>query len=788
MGPIGETGYTGPQGSIGETGSTGPQGIQGETGPTGDTGPQGADSFIPGPMGEIGPTGATGDTGPIGEPSMIPGPIGDTGPTGATGDTGAQGIQGEASTVTGPTGYTGPQGNIGETGPTGDTGAASTVTGPTGDTGPAGETGPTGAVGSGTQWKDSVANEAALPVNTDFAFLTQDVDTNLGPDFISSDITTIGDDFVGRGIGIYKFRLKLDVTVSGATIRAFVYTSDGLDPNAQIAQCDSDIVVASPVNNGVYDFVFTDLPATDGVTFWILIRRVDGTGTIKPHYNSATGNLVYGSSLNGWSHYGALYLTAYLTSIQSLEGDARYAETEKTFHIFDGTDWLQQIGPTGPTGDTGPTGADSTVTGPTGDTGPAGETGPTGADGPTGPAGITGATGATGYFINNYKGMIALEADLPTPEDYDDAAAAISEANADTVGDAQAQIYNAWPLAVGPVTLNSTTTQVNVYIRYKAPDGPFAGTVQLLPYIGENNFGEAIHTEAFTWENNADFVKSGLIGLEGSFPAGQYMIKITNADSTYGTSNIDMNTRAGAIGFWQFYSSVRVSDYDPCVTVLATSVFAYDDGDILFTEDTNRFWRWDSELGVGEWVNVTAIGPTGPTGDTGPTGASSTVTGPTGPAGSAGETGPTGPAGSAEEAGDVHWKAPVADEAALPVNEETLILDQKDSGVSFYDYVTGSGQFCAGTFVGAGYGTYRFDFNTQVMFNGNTVVTPTIHTDNAGSPGTLVTTGTNVTISGDGSVQNFDKEIEFADLDLTAEATYWIKFTWVAGLDRKSVV
>ncbi len=62
------------------------------------------------------------------------------------------------------------------------------------------------------------------------------------------------------------------------------------------------------------------------------------------------------------------------------------------FWYWDGTQWVQAIGPVGPTGPIGPAGP----TGPAGATGLTGPAGPTGATGLTGPAGPTGATGLTG--------------------------------------------------------------------------------------------------------------------------------------------------------------------------------------------------------------------------------------------------------------------------------------------------------------------------------------------------------------------------------------------------------
>ncbi|MCB9192229.1 MAG: collagen-like protein [Flavobacteriales bacterium] len=94
--------------------------------------------------------------------------------------------------------------------------------------------------------------------------------------------------------------------------------------------------------------------------------------------------------------------TAQRTSIASpATGLLVYDTTDDTFWYFDGTQWVQAIGPTGPQG---PTGADG-ATGAQGPQGPAGATGPqgatgangaTGLQGPQGPQGLSGADGAPG--------------------------------------------------------------------------------------------------------------------------------------------------------------------------------------------------------------------------------------------------------------------------------------------------------------------------------------------------------------------------------------------------------
>lgn len=68
------------------------------------------------------------------------------------------------------------------------------------------------------------------------------------------------------------------------------------------------------------------------------------------------------------------------------------------FWYYNGSSWVQAIGPQGPTGPTGATGPQGPTgaTGPQGPAGPTGATGPQGLPGPTGPQGATGAQGPQG--------------------------------------------------------------------------------------------------------------------------------------------------------------------------------------------------------------------------------------------------------------------------------------------------------------------------------------------------------------------------------------------------------
>lgn len=75
----------------------------------------------------------------------------------------------------------------------------------------------------------------------------------------------------------------------------------------------------------------------------------------------------------------------------------------QSFWYFDGTQWVEAIGPQGPQGPTGPPGVAGTIgvdgaTGPTGPAGPAGANGIDGIAGATGPPGPTGPAGADGVI------------------------------------------------------------------------------------------------------------------------------------------------------------------------------------------------------------------------------------------------------------------------------------------------------------------------------------------------------------------------------------------------------
>jgi len=130
-----------------------------------------------------------------------------------------------------------------------------------------------------------------------------------------------------------------------------------------------------------------------------------GVGTLTPHPSSI---LEVSSTTKG-------VLLPRLTSTQRnavaapAQGLFVFDITTESFWYFDGSQWIEALGPTGPAGPQGPdgptgpqgpegpVGADSNVPGPTG---PQGAVGPTGITGPTGPLGPTGPQGNIGPLGN----------------------------------------------------------------------------------------------------------------------------------------------------------------------------------------------------------------------------------------------------------------------------------------------------------------------------------------------------------------------------------------------------
>lgn len=136
-----------------------------------------------------------------------------------------------------------------------------------------------------------------------------------------------------------------------------------------------------------------------------LIILTTGFISVKAQDNVGVGTLTPDpSSLLDLSASDKGLLVPRLNTIQRIAivlpatGLLVYDTDDNSFWYFDGTVWVQAIGPQGPAGPAGADGADGAdgAPGATGPTGADGLPGATGADGATGPSGADGLAGATG--------------------------------------------------------------------------------------------------------------------------------------------------------------------------------------------------------------------------------------------------------------------------------------------------------------------------------------------------------------------------------------------------------
>lgn len=314
------------------------------------------------------------------------------------------------------------------------------------------------------------------------------------------------------------------------------------------------------------------------------------------------------------------------------------------FWYFDGTVWVQAIGPQGPTGpagvnglqgSTGPAGVDGLqgVTGPagadgaTGATGPAGltgaqgppgpagangqngATGPTGSDGPAGPQGVVGANGATGPTGPQGQPGSNGSTGITGPTG---ATGPAGQNGADGQDGATGSVGPTG--AAGPTGATGTpgTNGTNGATGATGPTGP-QGIQGVQGDVGPTG----PQGQQGTQGNQGPTGPAGPTGLQGTQGA-------TGAAGPTGAAGAQ--GPAGATG-----STGLTGAVGPTGPAGPTGPQG-----IQGTPGTN-----------GTNGQTGPVGPTGPTGSQGQIGnpGANGATGPTGPAGSNGSQGPTGPAG-----------------------------------------------------------------------------------------------------------------------------------------------
>lgn len=195
-----------------------------------------------------------------------------------------------------------------------------------------GEQGPQGPAVS---WKEPVANEAALPVNTE----TPIKDSWGYPAAAAGVAAAIN--FVASGPGTYK--AKVHIIMHEGIYNAYIYSDSAGLPGEDIGIAPVEGI--GVINEDMF-VIFNDVNLTNGVPYWIVFVIISGDSGIGVRDGYGSGTLVQSNdsvppitnfALNtGWS----INHVVYSATINAVEGDVRYAETEKTTWAFDGTTWV----------------------------------------------------------------------------------------------------------------------------------------------------------------------------------------------------------------------------------------------------------------------------------------------------------------------------------------------------------------------------------------------------------------------------------------------------------------
>ncbi len=329
------------------------------------------------------------------------------------------------------------------------------------------------------------------------------------------------------------------------------------------------------------------------------------------------------------------------------------------FFYFNGTIWVQAIGPQGMQGPTGPQGipgiqGDPGATGATGAQGaqgiqgPIGETGPQGIQGIQGDPGATGATGAQG--AQGIQGVTG-----PTGADGAQNAWGLL-GNAGTVEgtnfigttDANGLAFktsNTERMRItndGKVGIGVTATTFPLEVRVPATAGS-QFNLKITNMLG-NPYNSGGHGVGILFApDDAAIAKMGIFverragfGLSTMHFLSRTTLDYASADLSNSVMAITQNGNVG-IGTTTPAQKLQVNGYIKMIDGnQGTGKVLADDG---------------SGTGVAKWTNISGLaGPTGPTGATGaqgPTGSQGVqgVTGPTGPMGPQGLQGATGPTG-----------------------------------------------------------------------------------------------------------------------------------------------
>lgn len=356
--------------------------------------------------------------------------------------------------------------------------------------------------------------------------------------------------------------------------------------------------------------------------------------------------------------------------------------------------------------------------------------------------GLTGIPAAT-----QFKDNIALDDSLPQNEILDVLGNDLGADNASTSGGKFAYA-DSW-LAV-PFILAGATDSLTLYIKHGGATA--AGSNARAKIFSDNAGvpGVELFSDNITIVN--DSIKDGPYILSHSLNAGNYwlvlMVTTSSSFTVYSFAKTGKNLYKSINGGTSW--TLDASNLSITVSLTSLVLNGYEDGDIVFTEDTNKLHRWDD--GTSSWIELNP--------DETFTGSDHSTTD---------HTGLTG-------VGSQQWREPVADAASLPGVLGVYDTTGTKNAAGFSDNYNST--YHAASFPGNGEGNYQA-VSEWAYDSSSITLRGYIYTDNAGKPGTIVATSDADHVGTVAAGQQIT--FNFTGVNLTQSTTYWYVAQRISG-------
>lgn len=380
----------------------------------------------------------------------------------------------------------------------------------------------------------------------------------------------------------------------------------------------------------------------------------------------------------------------------------------------------------------------------------------------------TGLTGVGG--TSNFKDSFATEAELPStsPTDLTGVSSRALTTGSSTFGGTKTSLTNERAvrlIAPGPVNTFVVTGRIdgdtgqtpNWQIWDNLGEMGVPGT-KLYNSNGPNLVSTGWQTTTYTFE------------FDPPLPAGTYWLALAPTSGEEFRLNLDGNAVGEAYvacnaGNWSQWG-IREGQ---TLSYMASSLLDvdYEDGEIAFTQDTNKLHRYVSA--TDSWIELNpdevfdsdaheAVDHSGLTGIPAAEVFTEEVHAETSHEGIA---------------GDLQWKAPVDDEASLPVNTPSTIHNFNLEPLSFLEHVDPGEPGTWDSFIANGFGTYSVVIMLNLFKKGK--LRATIHADNDGVIGDLIATSLEEPYFNYPNPINEEVTFNFGDLELINGEQYWVK-------------